>query len=144
MQTFLPFPDIETSLRVLDYRRLGKQRIEARQILDVLVNPSSPSRRWINHPAVHMWRGHETGLAVYYNACCMEWTRRGYINRMPLITAVHGQRISTYVHVQWPSWFGNAAFHRSHQSNLIRKYPEHYRLHFPGVPANLPYIWPKP
>ena len=38
MQTFLPYPDFVKSALVLDYRRLGKQRVEARQILDIIVN----------------------------------------------------------------------------------------------------------
>ena len=33
MQTFLPYPDFKKSLQTLDYRRLGKQRIEAYQII---------------------------------------------------------------------------------------------------------------
>ena len=33
MQTFLPYKDIQKSVKCLDYRRLGKQRVEAMQIL---------------------------------------------------------------------------------------------------------------
>ena len=29
-----------------------------------------------------------------------------------------------------------------HKSNLLRKFPEHYRKFFKGVPDNLEYIWP--
>lgn len=36
MQTFLPYPSAERSARVLDNRRLGKQRVECLQILAVL------------------------------------------------------------------------------------------------------------
>ena len=38
MQTFLPYPDIEKSLNSLDSKRLGKQRVEAYQILNILLN----------------------------------------------------------------------------------------------------------
>ena len=31
MQTFMPYADIEKSLKCLDYKRLGKQRVEAMQ-----------------------------------------------------------------------------------------------------------------
>ena len=41
-----------------------------------------------------------------------------------------------------PPWLGDDAFHRSHQSNLVRKLPEHYGDLFPDVPDDLPYIWP--
>ena len=47
---------------------------------------------------------------------------------------------------QWdlspPPWIGWDTFHLSHQSNLVRKDPKHYRKFFPTVPDNLPYIWP--
>jgi hypothetical protein len=41
-----------------------------------------------------------------------------------------------------PGWLGDPAFHRSHQSALVRKDPDWYRPHFPDVPDDLPYVWP--
>jgi hypothetical protein len=41
-----------------------------------------------------------------------------------------------------PPWLGDPAFHRSHQSSLIRKDPGHYGPLFPGVPDDLDYVWP--
>jgi hypothetical protein len=41
-----------------------------------------------------------------------------------------------------PRWLGDPAFHRSHQAALVRKDPEHYGPLFPGVPADLEYVWP--
>ncbi len=41
-----------------------------------------------------------------------------------------------------PPWLGDPALHRSHQSSLLRKDPEHYGRFFPGVPDDLPYEWP--
>lgn len=35
MITFLPYPDFEKSAKVLDWRRLGKQRPETKQILEI-------------------------------------------------------------------------------------------------------------
>ncbi len=54
MQTFLPYPDFAESARVLDNKRLGKQRVEVLQILNVLTD--STRKGWRNHPAVAMWR----------------------------------------------------------------------------------------
>jgi len=48
MQTFLPYPDFAQSLRVLDSRRLGKQRLEAMQLLRAIsgwFGLEPPSRR---------------------------------------------------------------------------------------------------
>lgn len=36
MQTFLPYADFSMSAKCLDYRRLGKQRVEAMQILNAI------------------------------------------------------------------------------------------------------------
>ncbi len=41
MQTFLPYPDFEKTARVLDSRRLGKQRAEALTIIRCLVSPTA-------------------------------------------------------------------------------------------------------
>lgn len=127
MQTFLPYSDFQRSAAALDYRRLGKQRVEAKQIL-------TAGGGWRNHPATKMWRGYEDALALYHNVMIEEWVLRGYRNTMPLIP-----------HELWPTfppWLGDGDFHRAHQSNLIRKDPAHYAPLFPGVPSNLPYIWP--
>ena len=81
MQTFLPYPDFTRSAVCLDYRRLGKQRLEARTILTILTGKTA-SKAWRNHPAVLMWRGREDALREYYNACLAEWIARGYRNTM--------------------------------------------------------------
>jgi hypothetical protein len=119
---------------MLDRRRLGKQRVEALQILRAL---QGKSLGWVNHPAVRMWRGYETALAFYGWAMCDEWLDRGYVDncRAEFIAAVNSPIVN-------PPWFGDEAFHRSHQSNLVRKLPEHYRPFFPDVPDDLPYVWP--
>ena len=50
MQTFLPYPSMGQSVRCLDYRRLGKQRVEALQILNAL---DGKSKGWTNLHASH-------------------------------------------------------------------------------------------
>ncbi|HEX4148137.1 MAG TPA: pyrimidine dimer DNA glycosylase/endonuclease V, partial [Pirellulales bacterium] len=77
MHTFLPYPNFERSLRCLDNQRLGKQRLEAMQILRC---HEGLMRSWTNHPAVLMWREHPRWLKQYYNACLAEWERRGFRN----------------------------------------------------------------
>jgi len=58
MQTFLPYTDFIQSAKCLDYRRLGKQRLEAKTILNILLNETTKAG-WRNHPAVLMWSSHE-------------------------------------------------------------------------------------
>lgn len=131
MQTFLPYPDAEKTAKVLDYRRLGKQRVEAMQLINAIENGGG----WSNHPAAKMWAGYIDALKVYHNTIIHEWVDRGYNNNMKFYPVSHAP-IS-------PPWWGDEVFHRSHQSNLVRKFPEHYRKYFPDIPDNLPYVWPK-
>ena len=78
MQTFLPYPDFKKSLQTLDYRRLGKQRVEAYQILRAIKYGGG----WQHHPVTKMWRNHINALKLYHNLCIDEWVRRGYKNSM--------------------------------------------------------------
>ena len=81
MQTFLPYKSFDKSFKVLDYRRLGKQRVEAMQILNVLLGRTK-TKGWVNHPATKMWKGYENALKQYLNKCIDHWIARGYNNNM--------------------------------------------------------------
>jgi hypothetical protein len=131
MQTFLPYADFQKTAKTLDYRRLGKQRVEAFQILKVLSGKST-SKGWINHPTVKMWRGYEIALRMYLRVIILEWIGRGYKNSMDI-------PVEELVY-DLPFWIGNEDFHASHRSNLKRKNPEFYKKF--SEPDNLPYIWP--
>lgn len=137
MQTFLPYASFEASARVLDRQRLGKQRVEAWQIMLAL---NGRSKGWVNHPATRMWRGHTEALARYGDAMCFEWIRRGY--RDTLLERFHP--FITHNELVLPAWFGDEALHLSHRSNLVRKDPNYYREYWSDVPDDLPYVWPVP
>ena len=133
MQTFLPYPNIEKSLKVLDSKRLGKQRVEAFQILNILTKRTQ-TKGWRNHPAVKMWEGHTNALKLYFNKSLEEWISRGYKNNMkPEI--IRGK-------IVLPKWFGNRKFHSSHKSNLLRKDQEYYSQFKWKENSELPYVWP--
>lgn len=145
MQTFLPYPDFEKSARVLDYRRLGKQRVETFQLLNAIrgVDKNGEPKQhkgWVNHPAAVMWRQYVPALAEYGVAMCVEWKRRGYNDSLHERLAGIGREASDGG-VVYPYWLGDGEFHRSHQSNLLRKDIEFYGAHFVGVPDDLPYVW---
>lgn len=145
MQTFLPYEDFAASAAVLDYRRLGKQRVETFQLLNAIrgvdkFGEPKQHKGWVNHPAAVMWRQYVPALALYGLAMTAEWIARGYNDTMYdrleniLTETSNGE-------VELPYWLGREEFHISHQSNLLRKDHEFYGLHFNGVPDDLPYVW---
>lgn len=150
MQTFLPYASFRESARVLDYRRLGKQRVEAMQILRT-IRAGESAKGWRNHPAVTMWRGHELALCAYGDAMCEEWKGRGYKDslRIQFIEAMfeivgeidRNAPAIDIINQNLPAWLGDERLHLSHQSNLIRKDPEYYKLKFPNAPEGLAYFW---
>lgn len=132
MQTFLPFSDFKKSFSVLDRQRLGKQRVEAKQILDILYR--NKESRWRNHPAVTMWKDNVDALRFYHDLCIKEWINRGYKNNMLF------ENVSSDIEMPW--WLGNSLFHLSHQSNLLRKDYEFYSTYF-NVSDDWLYMWPE-
>ena len=133
MQTFLPYPNIRKSLKVLDSKRLGKQRVEAHQILNILLNRTQ-TKGWRNHPAVKMWKGSINALKLYFNESVKEWIKRGYQNNMEF-EIIRGK-------IALPKWFGNKKFHSSHKGNLLRKNKKYYSQFGWKESLNLAYIWP--
>jgi hypothetical protein len=117
MQTFLPYADLTESLRVLDNKRLGKQRVETYQIISAITGrlklDGTPYKGWVNHPCSVMWRNHVPLLKMYLNASIDEWVSRGFKNTM--------DKEDIDEEVTYPDWFGNQKFHDSHKSNLLKK-----------------------
>ena len=150
MQTFLPYHSFVYSARCLDNRRLGKQRVEAKQILlalgvDVGQHRGNPGSRWRHHPAVGMWRGSENWLAMYAAEVCQEWIRRGFKDtlRVQFLEVFDRFILEGRVLDGRPIWLGDDEVHRSHRSNLLRKMPQHYGQFCWDVPNDLPYVWPE-
>ena len=108
MQTFLPVSNFRITAEILDRRRLGKQRVEALQILRALkqgewtcpncpgpvthfnthktgyhcYNCEAPLKRtgWYNHPAVLQWRGFSDALKLYGITMCLKWISLGFFD----------------------------------------------------------------
>jgi hypothetical protein len=139
LQTYLPFPDFRASARALDYRRLGKQRVECYQILRVL---GGHTRAWRTHPAVLMWRGHRGALVRYAIAICREWRRRGY--RDSLLPKF--LRIAARLHPREsrrPPWIGDPALHSAYRAALLAKQPDWYAQFAWSELPQIAYLWPR-
>ena len=138
MNTFLPYKDFRKSAKVLDNKRLGKQRVEVLQILNTL---TGKSKGWKHHPATLMWKGFEASLCNYGLYICEEWQMRGFKD------TCHGKIFNILLQIDkmiaYPKFIGQKKFHRAYQSNLVRKDPIYYRKYFPKVPDNLKYTWGK-
>lgn len=133
MQTFLPYSSFQKSAACLDNKRLGKQRVEAMQILNVLAGKTTA---WKHHPAVLMWSGYEKALRQYLRAVVMEWRRRGFKN------SIRVPREAALLPHEFPWWIGSRRFHSSQRSNLLRKDGRHYGRMGWKVNPNLPRYWP--
>jgi hypothetical protein len=128
--------------RVLDDKRLGKQRVEAYTILRTLLGLNKGG--WKNHPAVKMWKGYEFALADYCSAMCSEWMGRG--KQDTILEKLRDMMGVEWLTSEWtskrPPWLGDPNFHASHRSNLLRKKKYWYSRFWPDEPDDLPYIWP--
>ena len=149
MQTFLPYAGFVESARVLDVRRLGKQRVETIQVLRGL---TVVGYGWRHHPAVAMWAGYEEALVRYGLDICAVWCELDnadtcattLVADLAQATGLTAPRTQPDLAAagEMPPWLGDPDFHRSHQSALLRKDPAHYRPMFGDVPDDLPYVWP--
>jgi hypothetical protein len=137
MQTFLPYPDFKESFRALDNKRLGKQRVEAFQIINAILGrprkDGKPYKGWLNHPCSVMWKDYVPALQMYYNECVDVWKERGFKNTM---------QYEEYVgEIVLPPWIGFEKFNMSHRANLLRKDSEYYSKHKWTEDPELPYLW---
>ena len=131
--TFLPYPNYIRSVQCLDYKRLGKQRLECKQIIEILEGKDS---RYKNHSAVKMWIGYTNSLKYYSNCCINEWISRDYKNTM-LKYNVDYQNDD-------PWWIGDVNFHRAMRARLIEKDRNFYLPKFPKDEGfnDGKYFWP--
>lgn len=162
MQTFIPLAtdDYQAIAKTLDNKRLNKQALEGWQILMTLLelDPQGNHRTpkgWRNHPAVKMWRGHESALYMYVLEMVAEWQARGFnstIGTKAMQTMqVAYENVLTDVDPTPPRWMRNrtqlesiASTHR--QALLVKDYSWYSQFHWPedtGVaPTEYEYIWP--
>ena len=71
MQVFIVGTPYETA-EVLDSKRLNKQIIENKQIMDAILGTG---KGWFNHPVVKSYKNHFQWL--YYYNLCLFWYSRG-------------------------------------------------------------------
>jgi hypothetical protein len=137
MQTFLPYRNFQKTAKALDRQRLGKQRVEAWQILQAITNKDYG---WQNHPAVKMWRGYEVALSEYGIDVCKEWIDRGY--KDTLLERFEDFFIQQDIPVEYPDWLGHEIFHSKHRGTLLYKNYEWYSQFGWTETPLYEYFWP--
>lgn len=93
-----------------------------------------------------MWRGYEQALLEYSRAICQEWADRGYLEqtfvKIQELFYNEAPFIRQQNQIEMPPWLGDPELHLAYQSKLIRKDPEFYTQQYPGVPDDIPFVWP--
>lgn len=139
MQTFLPYKDFKESAKVLDRGRLGKQRVEALQVIKSL---HEVHYGWKNHPASKMWKGFESSLVDYSLTMCLEWISRGYADTCFDKILELQAKYNIPKSGAEPFWLGDERVHSSHRANLLRKdYSFYIKYNWIESP-DTPYYWP--
>lgn len=133
MQTFLPYQSFTESAKVLDYKRLGKQRSEALIVYRTINNPNA--KAWRNHPCTIMWNAYPEALVLYYNTILKEWIDRKYKNTMSFLSINQNK-------LKYPFWLGEETFHASHRAALLYKDYEWYKQFGWRERPKLSYVWP--
>lgn len=129
-------------LKYLDMKRLGKQRVEAAQIISILEyydeHGELPDNGWANHKVTKMWMGHTKALKMYFNYTVKYWIERGYKNtyefyedvdceiikcRFDGRTAVFEKEATSET---FPLWFSFPPIHYAYRAALYMKDPEFY------------------
>lgn len=152
-------------IKILDNKRLGKQRLEAKQILNILEYYDKhgifPNTGWIHHKIVKIWMGHTYALKVYFNKVIYYWKERGFQNSYdyydvdeescPIIpckfdgkTALFEQQANS---MTFPLWYSYPPYYLSQRAALLMKDREYYlgqQLLTPEVEPYLlkGYLWP--
>lgn len=138
MQTFLPYKSFKKTAEVLDDKRLFKQLVEARQIINIITTGKTKSGRkyrgFLNHPARFMWEGHANSLKEYANEILKEVKKRDKVE-----TPMRPLRFQKVIH---PPWLGNKKFHSSHRAALLKKNYSHYKKFNWEEKPKINYIWP--
>lgn len=113
MQVFVCYPEPIKVAQCLDSKRLNKQIIECRQILDAI---DGKGKGWFNHPVTKMYRSHRKWLYDYTN--CLECYRKGLTGLAEI----------------WSFWADNIRppfltedFCNQHKRRLYTKNPDHYK-----------------
>jgi hypothetical protein len=132
VNTFILSNDPKECATKLDPKRLGKQRVEAYQTINI-IESNTTKKGFSNHPLVLMWKDYCNGLKYYCNCMIEEWVKQGYKNTMKLYDNVSVKDL--------PWWYSNKQVQYSNMASLNRKDPSFYEFKYPDEYNDHGYIW---
>lgn len=140
VNTFLVYPNFTKSARTLDDKRLFKQVVEAKQIIEcILAKRQGKEVGFANHPAVIQWERHLNCLKYYYNCHLRQVLRKAKWNTSMKFYKINNSKIRIPWFVKCPH------FYYSHRASLLRKDPIFYSQKYFLVPDayhDVGYFWP--
>jgi hypothetical protein len=147
MITFVPEPSFSLTAQILDWQRLGKQRSEAKVILESNLRGEGPLYKTL---MAKMWRGYNIALAIYTIEICSEWKKRGFQDNIShsIIDLIPDSIEPSQLWLKQnkpellPAWIGDPRVHDSHKGRLLAKNPIYYaRYNWSILPAEK-YFYP--
>lgn len=134
MQTFITGGGDSHGVANLDSKRLNKQLLEGRQILNVLVTiQKDPAAKvaWRNHPAVKMWAGYEFALYSYLLWVETECRKREIQTEKNMAAIVDlAMELDGSSLGRVPAWWTDPVrkdrIITSHRASLYKKDPDYY------------------
>jgi hypothetical protein len=142
MYTWVPFPNLSSSARVLRTEELDWTMLSG---LDALRGLLWYQRTKIGRVEA-MWSGHEACLLFYLlsidqELIAREADRSAYANKAMAVFCFMLRENLPMAPVP-PSWLGEPSLHASHRSRLIRLAPEYYAQRMMITPLDLEMVWP--
>lgn len=136
----MPYKNFEQSAKCLDRQRLGRQRLEAKLLLEILLEEIDRHTiaRWKNHPVIELWRGSELSLCNYGIKICTEWKKRGYQDNQ-LEWFWYYQEMYKFRDNNQPNF--SEELHASHRAALLCKLPGWYQQFGWKEKPQIKYVW---
>lgn len=148
VQTWLPYKSYVHSAEALANLQINDAASVTYRLLETIHETYESPRIPAWQPIYKMWLGFEPQLAEYGICLAEEAAKRGEALKREsgLVDRFRWHlelSVSGDADIKPPPWLGDPGLHYSHQSNLIKKDPGHYRPLFgDAVPDDLPIVWP--
>ncbi|UAJ16145.1 hypothetical protein SEA_TINYMINY_54 [Microbacterium phage TinyMiny] len=145
MMTWMTRKSLLDSAEDLALPQLALARRESEALFNEMVfGEPDPEHGSAPAPLVGMWSGYEAALAAYSVGCAAILVAHGVTDShraLAVANTVKDMRANgDPMTFEMPPWTQDIDVLMSHRSNLMRRWPEHYR--FPRNPVDMPYLWP--